>query len=192
MNACHRLRMSPEDFLGWEAQQERRHELVGGVVRLMAGATKRHYAIVRNVTRALESRLAGKPCEAFSTEIKVLIPNGNYRYPDVVVDCGTQRDDDTFADQPTVILEVSSPSTDWFDQTDKLDEYRSIPSVRHVVLLSHKRAYGAVWTRAGDRWEKQELDSEAAVLTFAALDVAVPLTEVYAGVAFPSGDEEQG
>jgi hypothetical protein len=64
MNAPHRLKMNSGDYLAWEARQERRHELVDGVVRMMAGSARAHNDIALNLRQALKERLKGGPCKA--------------------------------------------------------------------------------------------------------------------------------
>ncbi len=184
MNAPARLAMSFDRYIEWEKIQERKHELVDGAITFMAGGTAAHNAIAVNVIVALRNRLRGGPCKPFGSDMKVVIPAGNVRYPDVTVDCGKPKPGDLWAAEPRVIIEVLSPSTEWFDQTQKLEEYQSIPSVAHVAFLSQNRAFGRVWTRAGDGWASVDASGEEAVLAFPAIDVDVPLGEVYEGVEF--------
>lgn len=184
MNAPQPLRMTAEEYLAWEARQDRKHELVGGVVRLMAGGTVAHFQIARNVTIALHTRLRGKPCQVLPEGLKVRSPNGNVRYPDVLVDCGAPKPQDLFADQPTVLVEVLSPSTEWFDETDKLAEYQSIDTARHIILLSQRRAFGRVWTRTATGWSTVDADGLEAALALPLMDLSLPMAEVYEAVAF--------
>lgn len=189
MNAPHRLTMSAEDYLAWEARQERKHELVNGVVRLMAGGSRAHNTIVVNLTSALKAALKGKPCKPYTSDFKVRTGPDSYRYPDVLVDCGRPNPLDQFAEQPTVLVEVLSPSTEWFDETDKLDEYRSIPSVQHVVLLSQRRAYGRVWTRDGAGWSTVDVDGLEAEIALPLMGIAVSMADAYDGVEFAPPEE---
>ena len=188
MNAPARLHMSLEQYLDWESRQERKHELVDGVIRLMAGATVAHNAIAANLIIALGPRLRGKPCRPFGSDMKVRIPSGNIRYPDVTVDCGMPKPTDLWAAEPRVIIEVLSPSTEWFDQTQKLEEYQSIPSVAYVAFLSQNRAFGRVWTRTGDGWTSVDATGMEAALAFPAIETDVPLSEAYEGVEFAASE----
>lgn len=188
MNAPARLTMSFDRYIEWEKSQERKHELVGGVITMMAGGTAAHNRVCRNLLTALQIRLRGKPCEPFGSDMKVLIPIGNVRYPDVTVDCGQPKPSDLWAAEPRVIIEVLSPSTEWFDQTQKLEEYQSIPSVAHVAFLSQNRAFGRVWTRAGGAWNSVDAEGLAAALSFGAIDIDAPLNEIYEGVEFAAAE----
>lgn len=188
MNAPSRLTMSFDRYIEWEKHQERKHELVDGAITLMAGGTAAHNAISANLIIALGVRLRGKPCRPYGSDMKVLIPHGNVRYPDVTVDCGKPKPNDLWAAEPRVIMEVLSPSTEWFDQTRKLEEYQSIPSVAHVAFLSQNRPFGRVWTRTGGEWTSADADGLQSAFAFPAIDADLPLSEVYDGVEFPTPD----
>jgi Uma2 family endonuclease len=176
--------MSFDRYIEWEKTQERQHEFVGGAIALMAGGTWAHGLIGANVVAALNLRLRGKPCRATGSDFKVRIPAGNVRYPDVTVDCGKPKPGDLWAAEPGVIIEVLSPSTEWFDQTQKLEEYQSIPSVAHVAFLLQNRAFGRLWTRAGGGWARVDASGMEGALAFASIDAELPLAEVYDGVEF--------
>jgi Uma2 family endonuclease len=189
MNAPFRTRMAPEAFLEWEDRQERKHELVDGVIRLMAGASAAHNTICLNLASALKGRLRGKPCRPFGMDMKVHIPNGNFRYPDTVVDCGSMKNKDVVAAEPRVVIEVLSPSTEWFDQTKKLEDYQSVPSIRQIAFLAQDRAFARVWTRTGASWTSVE--GSEGMLSLPSIEVEFPLSEAYDGVEFEPAPTEQ-
>jgi Uma2 family endonuclease len=190
MNAPRRLAMSAEDYLVWEGRQERKHELVNGVVRMMAGGTAAHEMISPNIALAMKQRLKGGPCRVFGAGLKVQTRAEGYRYPDVTIDCGQPAPQALFADKPTILFEVLSPSAEWFDETDKLAEYQTIASVQHIVLLSQRRAFARAWSRAGDGWVSVDADGHEAIIALHALSATLPLAEVYDGVAFAAAEEE--
>lgn len=184
MNAPARLTMSFDRYIEWEKSQERKHELVGGEIKCMAGGTAAHNAVCANLLGSLWQRLRGKPCRPYGSDMKVRIPQGNVRYPDVTVDCGKPKPGDLWAAEPRIIIEVLSPSTEWFDQTQKLEEYQSIPSVAQVAFLSQNRPFGRVWTRSNDGWNSVDAEGMEARFALAAIETDVPLSEAYEGVEF--------
>lgn len=188
MNHAARLAMSPQDYLAWEAKQERKHELVNGIVRAMAGASVAHNRIAGNTYFALRLRLAAGPCEPFGSDLKVRTGAFSYRYPDVTVECGKPAGLDLAADEPAAVFEVLSPSTDWFDATDKLEEYKALETMRHIVLLSQSRPLARVWSRSEGGWTSVTVEGAAGaldgILRLDGLAVELPLGELYAGVAF--------
>ncbi|MDX2236890.1 MAG: Uma2 family endonuclease [Hyphomonadaceae bacterium] len=181
MNAPVRLRMTPEEFEPWETRQAVKHELVGGEVRAMAGAQVRHNMVSRNVLVALANGLRGRPCQPFGSDLRVAIPNGNYRYPDITVDCGKPRPDAMYADKPTVMIEVLSEANDWFDVRSRLADYQSIPTVRHIAIFSTEELRADLWTRGSDGWTNAEAFDVEGVVDFAALDIRLALSEAYEG-----------
>ena len=182
MNAPLRIRLDPETYLRWEAAQERKHELVGGEVRAMAGASRAHNEIVVNLLIALRQLLRGGPCRPYGSDMKVAIPNRNYRYPDVVVDCAKGAPGDLFAAEPAIVFEVLSPSTELFDESDKLADFQSVPAIRQIVLLSQQRLHARSYVRDGEGWRELRHDGWGAHIPLAGLDCRLPLAGVYEGV----------
>jgi Uma2 family endonuclease len=189
MTANHPIRMDPDQFLAWEVRQERRYELVDGVIKLMAGATRAHLMVQANLLVALTPRLRGMPCRPFQ-EMRIIIPNRNYRYADVAVDCGPQAPSDLVATGPSVVFEVESPSRTPTEVLDLIAEYQSVPTVQHVVLLAQTRALARVWTRNSDGWFSEDAAGLEAALPLPALDLIVPMAEIYDGVSFPPPADE--
>ena len=183
-------RMTTADFLAWEARQEGRHEFVRGRIVAMVGDTRRHNWVGGNVFAYLRGALRGKKCRPYGADMKILIPNGNSRYGDAVVDCGAMNDQDIATSEPTFVFEVLSKSTKYDDQTEKLDDYQSIPSMRHILHLSQKRIGGELWTRSDDGWRRTSLAGAEAVVELSSLGLSFPLAIAYEDVSF-NDDSEQ-
>lgn len=182
MNARARLSFTPEAYLRWEAGQEQKHELVGGEARAMAGASRAHNEIIVNVLVSLKAFLRGSPCKPYGSDMKVAIPNQNYRYPDVVVDCAKGAPGDLFAAEPTIVFEVLSPSTNYFDETDKLADFESVPSIRQIVLLSQQRAHARSFVREAEGWKELRHEGPDAEIPLAGFDARLRLAAIYDGV----------
>ena len=130
-------RMTPEDFLAWDATQTLRHEFVGGEVDAMAGAEERHAQTAGNVDMALRQTLAGTPCRTFMADMK-LRPEAScdFFYPDVFVTCAeADRADPLVKREPRLIVEVLSPSTAAHDRGEKFARYRAAASLQEVVFI---------------------------------------------------------
>jgi Uma2 family endonuclease len=176
--------MGQTEFLRWIETQTLRHELVDGVPVAMAGARRRHDQIVVNATAALHRQLRGTPCRAFSADTAVLIPSGNVRYADAGVDCGAFLEETNHADQPAVVLEVLSPSTRQFDLIGKLEEYKTVPSLRHIVLINPDEPQAIHWTRTGDVWTSRALRGLDAAIAFNHPSLTVLLADLFEGLEF--------
>jgi len=178
-------RMTVAEFFDWEPGDDRRYELVDGVPVMMTGARNRHGDVVVNTIGSLGNKLAGSPCRAFMSDTAVLIPNGNVRRPDAGVVCGPRKDDAMHADAPRLVIEVLSPSTREFDMGGKCDEYKTIDSLNHIVLVDPDEPQVTHWFRAEDRaWRQQGYKGLGAVIAFPDLDIAISLGELYRGLDF--------
>jgi Uma2 family endonuclease len=131
------LPLSAADFLAWDATQTTRHEFVAGEVFAMAGAGERHVTVAGNVYLALRQHLAGTPCRSFITDMKLRVDAVDACfYPDVMVTCSAHDAAQSHVkSEPVLLVEVLSPATAAFDRGDKFTAYRSLPSLREVLLV---------------------------------------------------------
>ena len=132
-----------EEYFALEDSSEFKHELWWGEVVAMAGALRQHNTMTAQISRALNNRLDGTPCQAVTSDQRVAINNEeNYVFPDVVVWCEDAQWDAARGDTlltPVVIVEVLSPGTQLRDRRDKLDAYREVPSLRDYLMVSPER-----------------------------------------------------
>ncbi|HJS88153.1 MAG TPA: Uma2 family endonuclease [Acetobacteraceae bacterium] len=178
-------RMGADEFLEWHLAQEQRYELVDGVPFAMAGAKRRHDRVVVNAIAALASQLGAGPCQPFTNDTAVRIPNGNIRYPDAGIDCGIFNDGATWADAPTLVIEVLSESTRAFDLTRKLEEYKTVPSLNHIIFVGLDAPEIVHWRREPARsWESEVIEGLEAVVAMDDLGLRIPLAALYAGLEF--------
>jgi Uma2 family endonuclease len=184
------MRTTLAEFLQWEDAQPVRHERVGGRMWAMTGGTLDHNRIALNLALALRRQLQGTNCEAFVLDIRVVTPRGDVMYPDVVVACGSRRGRDNVIDDPIVVIEVLSPSTEAHDHGHKRWAYSAIATLRHYVLIAQDCAEAEVASVEGETWRSMFLRDRGASLRLEALGLEVPLQEVYAGVDL--ADERNG
>ena len=178
-------RMTADAFLAWLPGQARRHELVDGVPVAMAGAKRRHDQIVVNTLAELRNQLRGTECRAFSADTAVLIPGGNVRFSDAGVDCGTFKDEDVSADQPIIVIEVLSDSTRTFNLFGKLEEYKTVPSIWHIVLVNPDEPQAMHWFRnAQGAWFHEVLEGIEAMIEIRAPRLTLHLSDLYEGLLF--------
>lgn len=176
-------RVSVEEYLAQERRSEIRHEYLDGEVFAMTGASVRHNRIVLDTGASLQKRLAGSDCEAFASDLRVKVSaSGLYTYPDLVVVCGELELEDEHVDtllNPTLIVEVLSPSTADYDRGGKFAHYRSIPSLQEYLVLAQDRVHAEHYRRQEGNWVLAETDDRQAVLELAAIGCQLPLAEVY-------------
>src|SRR6478672_4613835 len=119
MSAAPKPYISPEEYLERERQAETKSEYFAGEVFAMAGGTPEHSLIAANVTGGLWPQLLQKPCRVYTSDLRVHTSEPHYSYPDVTVVCGEPQFLDEQRDtllNPTVIVEVLSPTTEAWDR----------------------------------------------------------------------------
>ena len=128
------IRYTPEQYLELERKAPYKNEFVNGQIYAMPGASRAHNLITGNTHREVSSQLRGRPCETYVSDMRVKVnTTGLYTYPDVVVVCGEIRFDDAQKDtllNPTVLIEVLSPSTEAYDRGEKFAHYRRLASLQ--------------------------------------------------------------
>jgi Uma2 family endonuclease len=141
-------------YLEHESGSNVKHEFLDGEIYAMAGGSRQHAALAVAVSAALHQQLRGKPCVVHSSDLKVrVLATGLATYPDVTVICGPPIEDPLSRHvvlNPTLVVEVTSPSTEDWDRGDKLEHYRQIPGLQGCVLVSHREKKIEIVDRQGD------------------------------------------
>lgn len=177
-------RMTPAEYLALERQAETRSEFLDGEVFAMAGASARHVRVCAALTASLWNQLADRPCDVLPTDMRVKIPaTGLYTYPDVAVVCGEAEFDDAEHDtllNPTLLIEVLSPSTADYDLGAKFGHYRTLPSLREVLYVAQTEIHVLHYRRQTDgTWLLSETRDPDAVLELPSIGAELRLAQVY-------------
>ncbi|HSD86193.1 MAG TPA: Uma2 family endonuclease [Kofleriaceae bacterium] len=142
------------DYVQFENMTDVKHEYVEGAIRAMAGGSLEHARIAMQIAMQLGLQLRGRPCAVYSADARVRVSGlPVITYPDVSVGCGEARVDaeDPYAQlNPTVIVEVTSPSSESYDRGRKLEFYKHIPSLCEYVIVSHRERAIDVFRRGAD------------------------------------------
>ena len=133
-------KLTVAEYFALEEKAERRSEFYDGEMFAMAGASREHNAITRNLTAEFHNRLKEGPCQVFVADLRVKVDRtGLYTYPDLLIVCGppeyAPENRDTLVN-PKVVIEVLSPSTERYDRTTKFRHYKQLPSVMEYVLVA--------------------------------------------------------
>lgn len=171
--------MTEAEYLAFENDNdhEQRHEFVDGHLVAMVGAARPHVLIVASLMRHLGNALAGTRCAPMSNDFKVRSPRGNYRYPDIVVECAPSGGDRYHSEEPVLIVEVLSESTRKADERDKPLEYFNIPSLREYVLIEQDFVKVQV-LRRDENW-RADTYFLGDVIRFDSIDCDLPVEAVY-------------
>lgn len=176
--------MTYAEYLAAEAQADVRHEFLSGEVWAMAGGTIEHGRLAIAVASEIGAALRGKPCSAFSSGVRVRIPETDLAtYPDLSVVCGQlgrAADDDNAITNPVLLVDVLSDSTEAYDRDAKWAHYRRIASLREYVLVSQAEPLIEVYRRtAGGRFELFEARSGEAI-ELASIGARIEVSAIYA------------
>ena len=176
--------MTTVDYLAWEAEQAERHEFVGGETFAMAGAEDRHVIVCMNLAFALRQHLSGTPCRTFMSDMRLSVAAlGSYFYPDIMVTCAAADVSSPLAkSEPTLIIEVLSPSTAAYDRGLKFSQYRSLPRLQEYVLIDlDTRAVDTYTLGADGLWVLHPFAANETVL-LASVELQVTAAQLFAEI----------
>lgn len=189
-----------EDYLAMERASDERHEYLDGRIYAMAGESPAHGTICINLIGELHGQLKGKPCLLWTKDCKVRsgpapqarrTTKGLYSYPDLVIVCGEPEYHDEHRDvlvNPTVIIEVLSPSTETFDSTEKLRRFQFWnPTLTDFLMVSQTEPIIYHYLRQADGgWLHYVYEGLAATAPVAAIGCTLRLADVYDRIVFPA------
>jgi Uma2 family endonuclease len=177
-----RVHHSYTTYLALEEESSIRHEYLDGEIYAMAGGTPDHAALAATVLQLL-----GRPLpagyRAFTSDLRVRVSaTGLSTYPDGTVVCGktARADDDPIAvTNPTVLFEVTSPSTEDYDRAEKLRHYQQVASLREIMVVSHREPRVTLVSRATDgEWNARDFHSGES-LAIASLGCSLNVDDIY-------------
>jgi Uma2 family endonuclease len=177
-------KLSVEEYLQFERESLEKHEFYRNEVFAMAGAGPRHNVIFSNLFGRLAYHLKGNPCRPFGSDMRIHIPeNTLFTYPDISILCNdvipADADQETVV-QPTVLIEILSPSTKDYDRGGKFKLYRDIPTLKEFIVIdSESISVEAFRINASGHWELEEYKKLNEVLTIASVGISVSLEEIY-------------
>jgi Uma2 family endonuclease len=171
-----------EEFNRWHARQPARWKFIGGVPVMMTPPSMPHTIIKGNVYATLRNKVAG-------TSYRVLVDGAEIKsqglsaIPDVLVTCAPLDQTTSTVHEPTLIVEVLSPSTEREDVGRKWQGNCLIPSLRHYLVVSQEQPFVTVHTRVSEfEWaERVYVEGE---IVLAEPEVSLSLDEIHEGVSF--------
>lgn len=182
-------RVRYDEYLAADAESEGRIELEDGTLFAMGGGTPDHALLAANWIGELHAALRGRPCRPYSSDLRIRVAAADAAfYPDVSVICGPVQpaaDDPHAAINPTVVVEVLSPSTQARDRGSKWAAYRHLPSLRHYVLVHAALESVEVFDRNDDGTWTLRILGPGDTVPLGALDAQLPMSALYAGWQAP-------
>ena len=187
--------LTPEEYLALERKATTKSEYINGQIYAMSGASREHNLITMNISNRLYIQFIERACEVYASDMRVKVsPTGAYTYPDVVVVCDEPRFEDTSFDSllnPTVLVEVLSPSTEAYDRGEKFAYYRQLDSLQEYILVSQNCVRVEHYLRQGEQWLLTEFSALDDQLHLTSIDCELSLREIYAKVKFSLDEARQ-
>ena len=180
--------VSIKDYLEMERNSAEKHEYYEGEVFAMSGASISHNRISMNVASQLTSKLNGKNCEPFGSDLRIHIPkNTLYTYPDFSIICGeVKTTDDEFdtVTNPTVIIEILSASTHKYDRLEKFSLYREIESFKEYILIDSRKYHIQKHELTPQGWLLTDYKDFENFFSINAVGISITLQDIYKGILF--------
>ncbi|NET00667.1 MAG: Uma2 family endonuclease [Sphaerospermopsis sp. SIO1G1] len=185
---------TPEEYLELEKQSENKNEYLNGKIISMSGGTTNHNKLALKIAAKLLAILEDQGYEIYIGDVKLWIEAYNrYTYPDVMVVEGKasyQDKNQTVITNPLIIIEVLSKSTSNYDQGDKFDVYRTIPSFQEYVLISQTEYYIKQFMKNEQgKWVLTDYRGESEMLKLESVDFEMSLQQLYQYVDFSEGED---
>ena len=180
--------ISIEAYLEKENASTEKHEYYRGEVFAMSGAKVVHNKISGNLYFSLRKKLTGKTCQPFGSDLRIHIPSNTlFTYPDISIIYGaikTLNDDEMNVLNPSVIIEVLSPSTKNYDRGEKFKLYRDIPTLKEYMLVDSESMHVEIFRlNVRHHWELEEYNNSEDQIQLKTMDEMVSLAEIYEGIA---------
>ncbi len=177
-----------EEYLNFERRGANRHEFHDGKILATSSSSRRHNLIGSNTIIALGSRLRGHKCEIYVNDMRVKMAEFDYCYPDVIIVKGEPKFDGIDSDilvNPTIIVEILSRKTLYFDKTEKLEAYLKMDSVREVLLIKEEEMRVEHYAKQNAKQYMFRIYSEAEeMISLESIGCKTSLSEIYAQVQY--------
>ena len=178
-----------QEYLESEINAVEKHEFFDGEVFAMAGASEKHNRVVVNLTIEIGKHLKGKSCTIYPSDMRVATPQSDaYMYPDLSIVCGEIELKENIFDtlmNPSVIIEVMSPTTKVYDSGYKFFYYKQIPSLKEYIIIDPTQYFVAKFSRQIDNsWNIVDTEGQNASIMINTIELEIPFDDIYYRVKF--------
>lgn len=156
-----RHRYTYAEYVALEEYSDVRHEYLDGDIYAVAGGSEEHSALASETMRLIGNALEDRPGRSHTSDLRIYVESaGLATFPDGSVICGPLEQHPpspvSTALNPGILLEVTSDSSEEYDTTTKLECYRTIPSLREYIVVSHRERRITVHARGAEgQWRSQ-------------------------------------
>lgn len=177
-------KLTMDAYISGEKLTPIKHEFVNGDVYAMGGASDRHGLISGNMFANIHSQLS-PICEVFMSDMKLHTHKDGgecFYYPDILVSCDPDDNNRYFRENPMLIVEVLSQSTQRIDRTEKRERYQLIPSLQEYVLVAQDFPKVEIFRRS-TAWRCEEYFIEHS-FHLASVDIEFSVSDIYRRIKY--------
>ena len=176
--------MTVEEYFAYDEASDIRHEYIDGDIFPITGGTRKHSLIIAYTIGALIDLLRNSDCDVYSNNMRVKIDESNTSIlmSRLCVNSPYGDEKEITLLNPTVVVEVTSPSSFTHDHQTKLEHYGAVPSIPGYLILDQERVFADWHTRAAEGWHLRQYSDSAASIPLEPLDIELPLSRVYSRV----------
>ena len=180
--------LTPAEYLNMERKAVTKNEYLNGQIVAMSGASNAHNIITMNTANQLYNQLVDRDCLVYASDMRVRVQSPvSYVYPDITVVCGEPRFEDDVFDtllNPTIVIEVLSPSTAAYDRREKFTRYQEIASLKEYILISQSQMHVEHHLRQESQWCATEFQKFDDVVPVPSIKCELLLGHIYRRVTF--------
>ena len=172
-----------EDYLILDKNSKNaRYEYLDGELRMLAGGSPYHSAIIANLTVAIGRFLQDNSCWIYNSDVQLRLSETRYVHPDVTVSCDERDHEAEDAIQyPCLVIEVLSPGTEAIDKIKKLAYYQESPTIQEYVMVDSRSIHIENYHREDDGWRFHTY-GPGSVVKLESLAIQFPISDIYRGM----------
>jgi Uma2 family endonuclease len=184
-------RYTYSDYVALELVSPTKHEFLDGEIYAMAGGSEEHSALAAEVLRALGNAVGARPCRVHTSDLRIYVEAvGLATFPDGALICGPLEQHgpspQATALNPTVLLEVTSDSSEEYDTGEKLESYKTIPSLRDYLIVSHRERRITVHQRTDQGAWVTRVAIAGGRVALQSLNMSLVVDEIYRASQVPT------
>jgi Uma2 family endonuclease len=180
--------MSVSEFLAWDSGDTFRWQLVDGIPLAITPANRTHGALLAEIGSVIGNHLAASQTSCSVVALAGIIPrarsNHNFRIADLAVTCSDYQIEEWALTDPVLIVEILSPG-DEVQTWDNIRTYRTIPSVRELLVLHSAKVHAEFLRRQPDgSWPEQPQQIKAGPIVLDSIGFSAELSALYRTTRF--------
>lgn len=189
MSALPKKHWTTQEYLAFESESLERHDFVSGEIYSMTGASENHNLIIANIIITVGLQFRKRPCKLYPSDMLIEITRtGDYHYPDISAVCGKAEikyDKRQILLNPTLIIEVLSPSTEVYDRSKKFQNYQTLPSLQEYLLIAQDEPRLEHYLRQdNNQWLYTRMTGLESQLELPSIGCTLALADVYDKITF--------